>query len=488
MSSFPVVAIVKTKVDRYPRISPFHPPEKYPEYPFLGPASDEQNGVYAAVRQLFALLEMDKNNWGRPEWNPFREIVHPGDKVVIKPNFVMDRHWGQGDVQCLITHGSIIRAVIDYVIIALQGRGHIIVADAPMDSCDFSKIVQISGFDRVQQFCKEQGITVDLVDLRTRRCVLMDHVAVRQEDLVGDPVGYAVADLEDQSSFMNLHHQERLRGSDYDCEGTIAHHYGGHHAYYMARTVLDADVVINLPKLKTHEKAGVTLNLKNAVGISGDKNWIPHYRVGVPSKGGDEFPERGLIHQCMCQAKDAIKRRVSRMNRLELFLICKARRVHKAWSNLQDSEFIGSGGWYGNDTLWRSILDLNRILLYANRDGIIQAQKQRRLFSLVDGIVAGERNGPLYPQAKPCGVLLAGEDLLAVDLCAARLMGFDFHRIPYLAHALEPHPLRLGLCGPEEILVRSNIPTWVDLWANNTDYFLNFIPPDGWRRHIEIGD
>jgi hypothetical protein len=251
--------------------------------------------------------------------------------------------------------------------------------------------------------------------------------------------------------------------------------------------VLDADVVINLPKLKTHTKAGVTLNLKNAVGINGDKNWIPHFRVGGLSQGGDEFPERGLIRRWMSQLEDVVKRRVPNMSGPALFLTRKARRGHKVYCDLMGWTPYRNGGWYGNDTLWRSILDLNRILLYANRDGIIQTKKQRRLFSLVDGIIGGERNGPLYPQPKPCGVLLAGEDLLAVDLCAARLMGFDYRKIPHLAHALERHLLSLRVNGPEEIVVQSNVPEWANLWTYSANRFLNFIPADGWRGHIEVG-
>ena len=486
MNSSPVVAIVKTMMDSYPRIPPFHPPEKYPEYPFPVPASDEQNSIYPAVRQLFTLLKMDKNNWGRQEWNPLGEIIQPGDKVVIKPNFIMHWHWGQGDVHSVITHGSVLRAVLDYVVIALQGRGHIIVADAPMGSGDFAQIVQVSGLDGVQQYYLEQGLTVDLIDLRTRRHMVMDNIAVGQEALAGDLAGYAVVDLRDQSAFVGIAFPERLRGSDFECEETIAHHSGGHHAYYVSRSVLEADVVINLPKLKTHTKAGVTLNLKNAVGINGDKNWIPHFRVGGPSHGGDEFPERGLIRQWMSQVEDAVKQRVPHMSGPALFLTRKVKRGHKAYCDLMGWTPYRNGGWYGNDTLWRSVLDLNRILLYADREGIIQPQKQRRLFSLVDGIVAGERNGPLYPQAKPCGLLLAGEDLLALDLCAARLMGFDYRKIPHLAHALEPHSLSLGINGTEEIVICSNMTEWENLWTDSVDRFLDFTPADGWRGHIEI--
>ena len=60
----------------------------------------------------------------------------------------------------------------------------------------------------------------------------------------------------------------------------------------ISRTALQSDVFINLPKLKTHKKVGVTLNLKNLVGINGNKNWLPHYAIGSPEENGDQFPSK----------------------------------------------------------------------------------------------------------------------------------------------------------------------------------------------------
>ena len=53
---------------------------------------------------------------------------------------------------------------------------------------------------------------------------------------------------------------------------------------------MKCDLFVNLPKLKTHKKTGITCSLKNFVGINGDKNWLPHHTEGVPANGGDEFP------------------------------------------------------------------------------------------------------------------------------------------------------------------------------------------------------
>jgi hypothetical protein len=87
--------------------------------------------------------------------------------------------------------------------------------------------------------------------------------------------------------------QESLRRG-YDIAETTAAHTNGNHRYRVSRTVIGADVFINLPKLKTHKKAGITCSLKNLVGINTYKNFLPHYTEGTPAMGGDQFPQDDL--------------------------------------------------------------------------------------------------------------------------------------------------------------------------------------------------
>lgn len=54
-------------------------------------------------------------------------------------------------------------------------------------------------------------------------------------------------------------------------------------------------------------------------------------------------------------------------------------------------------------------------------------------FALVDGIVGLQGDGPLFGTAVPSGVLIGGEDFLAVDATAARVMGFEPSNIEILA-------------------------------------------------------
>jgi len=100
---------------------------------------------------------------------------------------------------------------------------------------------------------------------------------------------------------------------------------------------------------------------------------------------------------------------------------------------------VRSGNWFGNDTCWRMVLDLNKILFYANPDGTLrepEAASCKPYISIVDGIVAGEGNGPEAPDAKRTGLLIAGTSPVAVDAVCAKLMGFDWRKIPSLANAL----------------------------------------------------
>jgi uncharacterized protein (DUF362 family) len=123
----------------------------------------------------------------------------------------------------------------------------------------------------------------------------------------------------------------------------------------LPRTVLNADFVVSLPKLKTHHWAGVTLSLKNMFGI------VPGSCYGWP---------KNILH----------------------------------WAGIS-----------------RAVLDINSTVLPD--------------FAIVDGIVGMEGNGPIQGTPKPCGVLVLGDDPVAVDATCARIMGLVPERVNYLKRA-----------------------------------------------------
>lgn len=128
------VAVVQEE-PRYCSTPPFDPSDRFPELD--GPVGVEDNPAYRAIREAFRVLGYDQKHFGTPFWNPLGHVVNPGDTVVVKPNWVChknlgERAYGLTDTDSLITHGSILRAVLDYVALALRGKGRIIIGDAPI--------------------------------------------------------------------------------------------------------------------------------------------------------------------------------------------------------------------------------------------------------------------------------------------------------------------------------------------------------------------
>ena len=125
---------------------------------------------------------------------------------------------------------------------------------------------------------------------------------------------------------------------------------------YLPRTILEADLLVSMPKLKTHHWAGVTLSLKNMFGV------VPGVVYGWP---------KNVLH----------------------------------WAGIHES-----------------VLDINSSLPAPR-------------FCIVDGIVGMEGNGPIQGAPRPAGVLVLGDDPVAVDATAARLMSIEPRKVPYLERA-----------------------------------------------------
>jgi hypothetical protein len=86
---------------------------------------------------------------------------------------------------------------------------------------------------------------------------------------------------------------------------------------------------------------------------------------------------------------------------------------------------FGGGAWSGNDTAWRMSLDIARVLRFARPDGSLADTPQRLHIAIIDGLLAGEGEGPLRPSARREGVLIAGTDPAAADVMAALAMGWN---------------------------------------------------------------
>lgn len=108
---------------------------------------------------------------------------------------------------------------------------------------------------------------------------------------------------------------------------------------------------------------------------------------------------------------------------------------------------------------------------------------QRKEFILVDGITAGEKEGPMSNSAKKCGVLMAGFNPVEVDVTCSVVMGFDPEKITAIkvARDIKKYPLITG--DPRNIEIASDRCN--DLQGVYDAFNCSLVPPKGWTGHIE---
>lgn len=485
-----VVSISHRPQTLYPANAPYWPPSLYPELEanFQKFEVDPVNVVYETVREAFRLFRYDTANYGTEGWNPLGWLVHPGETVFIKPNMIAEKHKESDAWEFVITHGSVIRAVMDYVFIAMHGRGRVIVGDAPQTDSRFSAIVERMGLKEIRSvYRKFPDFEFDIINLQEEYWIEKEGIHTETVSLLGDPLGSIAVDLGSNSSFAELDGTgKKYYGAFYDVDETNHHHTAGRHEYLISRSPIQADVFINIPKLKTHKKCGLTVNLKSLVGINARKNWLPHYVIGSPATGGDQFPTRNV----KSAIENAIVLRAKTIllegNPVFRFMARKLKSIgYRVFGNNKNT--IRSGNWHGNDTVWRMSLDLNRILLYSNLDGTMRTDgRVKRFFSVVDGILAMEGDGPVAGLRKDTGVIVAGDNPVAVDATCAKLMGFDYKKIPIIARAFDHSIYPLISDGYDSIQPVSNKAEWdrsLRDWRNEKT--MHFKPHFGWAGHIE---
>ncbi len=146
-------------------------------------------------------------------------FVHPGRKVLIKPNLLA----GKSPEKAVTTHPEIVRQVI----LLAQGAGGIVsVGDSP-------------GIGSPESVARKCGILQVVEETGARFAPFVESVPVSVR------------------------------------EGTF-------HQLEVAREVLDAEVIINLPKLKTHQMMGFTGAVKNLFGaVVGMRKVRLHLQAGA---------------------------------------------------------------------------------------------------------------------------------------------------------------------------------------------------------------
>ncbi len=459
-----LVAVARSPRPDYGRIEP---PVAAPELPGL-----EVSTVAAvALRELFQTWGLDPENTGTPHWNPLGGFIPPGSRVLVKPNWVLHYNQSGGGLECLLTHASVIEAVVQYA--ALASPRSIIIGDAPVQGCDFEALRRVAGVDDLIGRLAARGLPVEVRDLR-RSILSGGEPGSRRRETGRGPDSYVLADLGGDSLLEPVSGaSHRFRVTMYDPEGLARSHAPGRHQYLIAREVLEADAVINLPKLKCHKKACLTGALKNLVGINGNKEFLPHHRKGGSSAGGDCYAGRSWLKRLAEEAADAANRLPAGwpprlLSRVSGALLSVSSRLGRGG----DIE----GSWYGNDTVWRMVLDLQRILAYARVDGTMARQPQRTVIHITDAIVGGQGEGPLAPEPVASGFLTGAVNPVAAEWVHARLMGFDPDKIPLVREAFEDFPYPLARFAPGDIHARGSLslPT------------VRFRPAKGWKGHCEL--
>jgi len=148
-----------------------------------------------------------------------RSFVSPGQSVLLKPNMLA----GKSPEKAVTTHPEIVRAVIELV---QEAGGRVLVGDSP-------------GIGKSEQVARKCGI-LQVIE-------------------------------ETGATFTPFSESVQVPGK----EGIFQH-------LEIAREVLDADVVINLPKLKTHQMMGLTCGVKNMFGaVVGMRKLRLHLQAGT---------------------------------------------------------------------------------------------------------------------------------------------------------------------------------------------------------------
>lgn len=402
-----------------------------PEYPDIA-CSPDRDPLFKALQRVWLAAGMDIEN-------PFEQWLAPGGTALIKPNWVMDINPRGSSIDCLVTHPTMIKHALLWCARAMEGHGTIVIGDCPLQDCDFENLLRLNSISAITEIAQNRYPDIEILveDWRLTKLQSSKRGAfafAAQTSAHGDDEAierqYTLVDvgensfLEDTAEFA-----ERYRVANYNPDLMGEHHRPGKHEYLLTRRAFQADLMVNLAKLKTHKKAGLTGALKNLVGLNGHKEFLPHHITGSHLAGGDCYSRPNAFMGWRESLSDYYWRNQSSIPRSTrkgiLVLIGLLRRL----SDLTGGDGITSGGWSGNETVWRMTLDLNHALYFGEHS-------PKKIISIVDGIIAGEGDGPLWPTAKPLGTILVGENPACVDATIARIMGYNISRVPTVHHAI----------------------------------------------------
>lgn len=433
---------------------------------------DDQTCINSAVEKAIRMLDLPC------------DVISPGMTVLIKPNLVMDVNGNASTgTDCLYTQAAVVRPVLEWVFQQLQGKGIVIIGDAPMQECIFEKI---SGYSELVSEYQAKGLDIELVDFRELKSELIKGVHVSR---IREKASGKIINLGQNSQFFGIEkaRMKRARIANYDCRILNAHHHEDVHEYYISDYVLAADVIINMPKPKTHRKAGVTVSLKNFVGVNTRKEFLPHHIEGSSREGGDEYRDFSLVKSLksrLLNVRNVCSAEKKYFTARLLNVLIKACYYFERLTGNR----ISDGSWYGNDTISRTVVDINRIVRYADKNGVMANQPQRAIITIADMIICGEKEGPLCPVPKELGLICAGTNLVIFDQIVCTMMGFDDDGIPTIRRAREANFIYPLIEKDMKYVIRSNMADYDGTTIDTVKAkpYARFEASSGWRGHIEL--
>lgn len=414
----------------YPKET-FNPAIFYPEYRYGEACIQEKNDVYDMIRECLIGYGLDKEHFGTSEWNPLGKYITPGQQVLIKPNWVMHFN-GSGEyenaMECLVTHPSCLRAICDYALIALKGKGRVIIGDAPMQDCDLPVLLEKMKYNDILKFYEDKNENVVFMDFRKYQSTF------DKNKVIIDKIYQSGEGIDVDFSEMSVHECRQgkriYQVDNYDKDETREYHADSKHIYSINKDVLESDVIINFCKPKSHRLAGFTAAMKNMVGIAYNKASLPHRVEGSINEGGDAYLNTSALKKSIDYVLD---KKIKHENSHNIALATVDRFIYGGLFILArkvcKDPFI-KGIWSGNDTIWRTVIDLNYIEQYADKKGIIQKDKQRTVLNFGDMVIAGHHNGPCQPEPKKVGTIVMAEDAASMDLAICKMIGFPNEKIP----------------------------------------------------------
>jgi len=404
---------------------------------------------------------------------------------------VIHEHPSGENIWSVITHPSIIRVILDYIFIATRGNCKVTIGDAPLQSADFDKILELSKINELISYFHKKGLDITVEDFRLEKAIRdrKKHI-IKTVTLSENPNKYIAINLFDRSLHTAIDsNYKKYRVTCYDKRKMLRHHKLGYHEYLISNTVIKSDFFINLPKMKTHHKAGVSLSLKNLIGINCSKDWLPHHMRGVKSKLSDEYEKFYLFQSLGVYFNELGYMNKNILLRKLLILIGKVfTKIHKEIRKILQQSYYSEGSWYGNDTIWRTCLDINKILFYSDKKGHLNNKKSaRKYLTIIDGIIGGEKESPLMTTPISSGVTIAAFNPAVSDFVATKVMGIDPYKVPIVKNSYIKDLLPIFDKSPEEIIVKSSKEIY-NVNASSIKIIKQFEPSSGWKKHIEIKD